>query len=171
MHENMCVCVSVINVRVCGPPQKMYNLFLFLQGHGAAFVGKPNAMKLCLGRNIVALFGSPFVFSSCCFHSWNKNWMIMPWHQGCLLVQSRCVCMHVCMYICVCMRVCVCLCVKVSYIRPKIRNQITKPKYIQIHRHSLKSWHRNVGHAVAKWFVLLPNTATSTKSVPHCLDE
>ena len=88
----------------------------------------------------------------------------MPWHQGCLLVLSKCVyaCMYV--YICACVCVwCVCLCVKVSYIRPKIRNQITKPKYIQIHRHSLKSWHRNVGHAVAKWFVLLPNTTTSTK--------
>ena len=103
--------------------------------------------------------------------------MIMPWHQGCLRVPSKCVyaCMYVCMYvyilyiyIYVCVCVCVCLCVCFVYTP---QNQVSNNQ-TEIHpnTHALKSGHRNVGHALAKWFVLLRNTATSTKSLQHCLD-
>ena len=43
--------------------------------------------------NIVALFGSSFPFSSCCFYTGSRNiyrnQKIMPWHQECLSVQSK----------------------------------------------------------------------------------
>lgn len=65
-----------------------------------AFVGKLSAMKLCIGRNIVALFGSSFVVSSCCFHSWNRNyckWLCHGTKGAYMFNLSVCACMHVCM--------------------------------------------------------------------------
>lgn len=72
MHEYKCVCVWVISVCVCVDHlKKCKTCSCSCRGtvRHRAFVGKLSAMKLCIGRNIVALFGSSFVVSSCCFHS------------------------------------------------------------------------------------------------------
>ena len=66
---NTSVCVCVDHLKKC----KTCSCSCRGTVRHTACVGKPSAMKLCLGRNIVALFGSSFVFSSCCFHSWNRN--------------------------------------------------------------------------------------------------
>ncbi len=41
----------------------------------------PRCTSCSWSSNSVAVFGSSFPFSSCCFYSWNRNRMLMTWHQ------------------------------------------------------------------------------------------
>ena len=38
---------------------------------------------------LLCLFGSSFPLSSCCFYSWNRNQIFIPWKQECLRVQFK----------------------------------------------------------------------------------